>query len=83
MLLPMGWGLIPCFRPIEPKDLKSHKSCILIPFLQTRPDFKQNFKMNPKKSLEVKISLHLGIWALKARFRTIGPKTFGKNLYKP
>lgn len=79
----MGWGLTTCFRPIGPKDLKSHKPCILVPFLQTKPDFKQNFKMNPKKSLEIKIYAHPGIWALKARFGTIVPKTFGKNLYKP
>lgn len=75
--------LTTCFRPIGPKDLKSHKPCILVPFLQTKPDFKQNFKMNPKKSLEIKIYAHPGIWALKARFGTIVPKTFGKNLYKP
>ena len=35
--------------------------------------------MNPKKSSEVKISCHLGMWALKTRFGSIGPKAFGKN----
>ena len=41
-------------------------------FSQTRPHFNQNFNMNPKRHSEVKISFHIGIWALKTRFGLIG-----------
>ena len=77
------WALITLFQSILPKRLA--KPQLLNPsiiFLQTRPHFNQKLNNNPKKLSEVEISFRLGIRALKTRLGLIGPKAFGKKLYK-
>ena len=50
-----------------------------IQFLQTRPHFMQNFKLNKMFYLNIRIYLQLGVWGLKTSFWSIGPKRLTKQ----
>ena len=73
------WGLRTIFwANWGQKTYKSISPELWLPFLQTRPDFMQNFKLNKMFYLNIRIYLWLGVWGLKNSFGPIGPKRLTK-----